>query len=223
MTVTLDISDDIAVIAIDDGGRNVINHEVLDALEPAWEQAEAGAKAIVLVGREGSFCAGYDIRVMTGADPKAAGRLGGRGGRLANRMFRSTVPTVAVATGHTMTIGAVWLACLDVRIGERGAFKYGMTEVALNVPYRDAWPLIPLRTRLTSRHLIPVILHSRIYDPEGALEAGFIDQLVDAGAGMDTALTLAADLAKLPGEAYRISKQTLLAEPLAAMAAEFER
>ena len=37
MTVTLDISDDIAVITIDDGGRNVINHEVLDALEPAWE------------------------------------------------------------------------------------------------------------------------------------------------------------------------------------------
>lgn len=98
-----------------------------------------------------------------------------------------------------------------------------MPVVALNVPYGEAWPVISLRTRLTRRHLIPVILHSRIYDPEGALEAGFIDQLVDAGSGMDRVLALAADLAKLPGEACRISKQTLLAEPLAAMAAEFDR
>ena len=141
MTVTLDISDDIAVITIDDGGRNVINHEVLDALEPAWEQAEAGAKAIVLVGREGSFCAGYDIRVMTGADPKAAGRLGAGRAPLAPDVSQHRAHGRRRDGTHDDDRGCVagLSGCPHRRAG---AFQRH-DRSCLNVPYRDAWPLIP--------------------------------------------------------------------------------
>ncbi|TNF85758.1 MAG: hypothetical protein EP301_10165 [Gammaproteobacteria bacterium] len=217
MTVTLDTQEQVTVISIDDGNKNVINHGVLDELEAAWAEAEAVAKAVILCGRPGSFCAGYDISVMTGDDPGAAAKLGQRGGRFAHRLFGSQMPTVAVSTGHAFTIGAVWLACCDVRIGEAGRFKYGMSEVALNVPF-SAWPLEPLKERLNSQHLVPALLHSRIYDPEGALEAGFVDELVAEGAGMEKARQVAAELAKLPGAAYGQSKRQLRGEALAIMA-----
>lgn len=215
--VTLDIEERVAVISIDDGGKNVINHEVLDELEVAWEEAESDAGAVILSGRPGSFCAGYDISVMTGDDPGAAARLGQRGGRFAHRLFGSQRPTLAVCTGHAFTIGAIWLACCDVRIGESGRFKYGMSEVSLNVPF-SAWPLVPLRERLDSRHQIRALLHSRIYDPEGALEAGFIDELVAEGVGMAKARADAIELAELPHPAYGQSKRQLRSEALAVMA-----
>ena len=84
MSVTTDIQDDIAIIQFDDGNKNVINHELLDDLESAFDQTEhSNAKVLILQGREGSFCAGYDLSVMVGDDPKAASRLGQRGGNIA--------------------------------------------------------------------------------------------------------------------------------------------
>ena len=85
MSVELEMRDDVAIITLDDGNKNVINHEVLDQLEAAWEKAEADAGSVILFGRPGSFCAGYDISVMTGGDANASAELGRRGGRLGAR------------------------------------------------------------------------------------------------------------------------------------------
>lgn len=209
---------ELAIISLDDGAKNVINHQVLDELEAAWLEAQS-ASAIVFSGRPGSFCAGYDVSVMTGGDASAASELGRRGGRLALELYACDKPVVAVSTGHAFTIGAVWLACCDVRIGEQGRFKYGMTEVALGVGF-SPWPLVPLRERLATQHQLPALAHSRVYDPEGALAAGFIDELVAADQGMARALEVAAQLAQLPAKAYAVTKQQLRHDGVQIMAAD---
>lgn len=208
MTVSLEINEDIAVIVIDDGNRNVINHSVLDHLESVWEEAQSRARAILLKGREGSFCAGYDIAVMTGDDPAASVELGLRGGRLAKEIYGSPIPVVGLVQGHAFTIGPVWLAGCDARIGESGPYKFGMTEVALSVPL-TGWALEAMRSRLNPGHQVEALLHSKIYDPEGAFEAGFIDHLVARGEGYDLALQLTTELAKLPATSYRETKMAL--------------
>ncbi len=218
MTVSLAVDNDIALITIDDGHKNVINHEVLDELEHCWAQARA-AKCTILQGRPGSFCAGYDITVMTGSDPTAARDLGHRGGKFAYALYSSDKPVVAVCTGHAFTIGAVWLACCDVRIGEQGAYKYGMSEVALGVAF-SAWPLQPMKARLNPAQHIPALLHSRIYTPEEAVSAGFIDELQATGGGAARGLEVAAQLAELPQAAYAKSKHELHKDALAIMAAD---
>ena len=206
MTVSTEMQNDVAVIGMDDGKKNVINHKVLDELEAAFDRTESdGAKAILFKGPEGSFFAGYDISVMTGDDPDASTRLGKRGGLLAKRIFASPIPVVGLSQGHGFTIGAVWLACCDVCVGEEGLFKYGMTEVALNVPL-SAWALEPLRAKLGASHQVPALLHSTIYAPEGALAAGFIDRLVPSGEGFKEAMTAASALAELPRHAYKATK-----------------
>ena len=87
MTVSYNLDNGIAHIVFDDGKKNVVNHDVLDQLEGAWETAQSEAKAIVLSGRPGSFCAGYDLSVMMGEDSAAAVELGARGGKLAHKIF----------------------------------------------------------------------------------------------------------------------------------------
>jgi len=208
MTITLEFEDEVAVIGIDDGNKNVINHEVLDQLEAAWAEAEATAKSILFKGREGSFCAGYDISVMTGDDPEASARLGRRGGGLAKKIYACPIPVVGLAQGHAFTIGPVWLAGCDVRIGEEGPYKFGMTEVALNVPL-TGWALEAMRGRLKDFHHVEALMHSKVYDPAGALEAGFIDQLVAPGTGLELALETATNLAKLPEKSYQATKLAL--------------
>ena len=40
MSVSTDVQGDIAIIRFDDGNKNVINHELLDDLEHAFDQTE---------------------------------------------------------------------------------------------------------------------------------------------------------------------------------------
>ena len=216
MTVSLHMNDGVAIIEIDDGKKNVINHAVLDELEAAWDEAEAQAATVIFKGRTGSFCAGYDIRVMTGPDQEAASRLGKRGGAIARRIYGFERPVVGLSEGHAFTIGAVWLAGCDVRIAERGAYKYAMTEVALDVPL-TGWALPAISARIKPQYHEEVLLHSSVCDPEAAAEVGFVDQVVDPGHGLDAALAAAAKLKQLPAKAYRQTKLTLRADVLTQM------
>ena len=84
MAVSYSLENSVAYINFDGGQKNVINHDVLDQLEEAWIRAQSEAKAIVISGRPGSFCAGYDLSVMMGEDSAAAVELGARGGKLAH-------------------------------------------------------------------------------------------------------------------------------------------
>ena len=221
MTVSYNLDKGIAHIAFDDGQKNVVNHDVLDQLEGAWETAQSEAKVIIISGRPGSFCAGYDLSVMMGEDPSAAIELGARGGKLAYKIFGSDKPVVGCSMGHAFTIGALWLACCDVRIGEEGNFKYGMTEVALNVGF-SPWLLVPLREAIHPRYFNSVVMHSRVFQPSEARDAGFIDELLPKGSGLERAKQLAAELSELPSQAYTATKTLLRSEGLAIMAKDLE-
>lgn len=63
-------------------------------------------------------------------------------------------------------------------------------------------------------------LHSRIYTPEAALEAGFLDQLVPAGQGVEAAFSVAEERSRLAGKAYAVTKQRMRKTSLELMAAE---
>ena len=177
------------------------------------------AKAVVLAGRPGSFCAGFHLPTMTGGDVKAIMALGQGGGKLALRLWSLPKPLVAACTGHAFTIGAIWLCTCDTRIGEEGAFKIGMTETKMGMGL-GPWALAPLEARLSKQLWIPSIVQSRVYDPQGAVEAGFLDEVVPAGQAVERACTLAAELAALPAKAYAMNKLATRKESIAVMQAD---
>ena len=146
MDISIDITDGLARIAWDDGKMNAMNLVALAGL------AEAKAEALLLVGRPGAFCAGFDMADMLGGDPDIAIKLSLGGGTLARRIFGFAGPTVAICTGHAFTVGLLWLLASDTRVGEAGRFKLSMTEVKLGVPL-EGWPL-----RLLSARVRPTVL-----------------------------------------------------------------
>lgn len=205
--VTYELRGDLALLRMDDGKANALSQAMIDQLSAAFDRAEQEAKAIVLAGRPERFSGGFDLRtMMTG--PAAARALVLSGGTLMMRIYESPKPVVIACTGHAIAGGVLLAAVGDTRIGARGAFKLGLNEVSNGMPV----PILAhelARDRLDPRELVAAVLQARLYDPEGALRAGWLDQVVEPGAVEQAALDEAARLAKLPAGAYAATKRSL--------------
>ena len=164
MDITLDITDGVGLIRFDDGKKNAFTLDGIKNLSGAFDEAEANAKAIVLTGRPGSFCAGFDLATMMGDDKEAVRELGQGGGRLALRMYQCGKPLVAACTGHAFTIGCLWLLASDTRIGEDGRFKFSMIETQVGMPLTP-WAFTLLEAKLSKRHYTAAVTQSKVYDP----------------------------------------------------------
>ena len=53
---------DVAILNWDDGKVNSLGHATLDALNEQLTRAEKEAKAVVIVGRQGLFSAGFNLK-----------------------------------------------------------------------------------------------------------------------------------------------------------------
>ncbi len=203
---TYQMSDGIAVITLDDGKANAISGVLLERLHEALDQAEQEARAVVIVGREGRFSAGFDLAAMT-ASPESMRTLVTDGARLLMRLYGLGLPTVAACTGHALAAGALLLLSSDQRVGAVGSFKVGLNEVGIGM----ALPMFAIelaRERLIATEFGPATLQARIYDPSSAVGAGFLDRVVSPSEVLAAALEDAQRLAELRTGAYARTKLT---------------
>ena len=207
MNVTMERVDGIALVRLDDGKMNAMNVDGLRALDEALDAAE-DAPALVLTGRPGAFCAGFDRATMLGDDDDAKAALSRGGSRICARLLAWDKPVVAACTGHAFTIGALWLMACDTRLAEQGDFKFAMTETAMGAAL-SGWPMIVLETRVPARLMTPIAVQSHVLGPDDAIEAGYVDRVVDAGTSVDAGLAIAGELAKLPAAAYAANKRAV--------------
>lgn len=223
--VQLSIEDGVAVVRLDDGKANAVSHRLIEQLHAALDAAAADATAVAFVGREGRFSAGFDLSVMTqGAD--ATRGLVRAGGELLMRVYTHPQPTVAAVTGHALAAGALLCLVCDTRIGSAGVpAKIGLNETAIGMGL--PWYGIRLgEARLSVRHRQRSVLQAEVYDMQGAVEAGYLDELVEAGSLETAAIDRARQLGQLPRGAYAFTKarlrQALADEVLAGIQADMD-
>jgi enoyl-CoA hydratase len=197
----------IAVVRVDDGRANALSHGVLDALGGALDSAEKEeATSVVMSGRDGRFCAGFDLSVMmAGAHERRT--LVEKGAHLFLRMAEFPRPIVVACTGHALAAGAVWLTSVDWRIGADIEAKIGLNEVAIGMPL-PIFAVELARDRLSKRHFLAATAQARIYSPREAVDAGYLDEVVPADALMTAAIEKAKQLGGLKDPAYRLSKRS---------------
>ncbi|APG62370.1 hypothetical protein LPB140_05680 [Sphingorhabdus lutea] len=208
MNVTTKIENDIALITMDDGKANVVNFEMMDALHAALDEAEAKAKAIVITGREGRFSGGFDLKFLASADLEGARKLLDEAAKLLMRIYGGPLPSVAACNGHAIATGCFLLLSCDTRIGTKGDFKLGANETVNNMTM-PVFALELLRARIHSNYQTRAIVQSEIYNPEGAVKAGYLDMVADADAVLPQAMAIAGQLAMLPKGAYAYNKRAL--------------
>ena len=207
--VSTSLDSDIALIRFDDGKANALSFDVIAAIAGGLADAASSAKAAVVIGREGKFSAGFDLSVMTGGSPDAARDLLAAGARLGLQIYTSPIPVVLGVTGHALAMGGILLTCADYRVGAAGPYKLGLNEVRIGMPV-PAFGVELCRDRLRKKWFTRCIQHAHICDPDEALDAGFIDEVVAPDAVEARCLEVAGELAATvhPGP-FRMTRNTI--------------
>jgi enoyl-CoA hydratase len=208
MSITLSIADDIATITLDDGRANAIDPAWLDDFLEKFTEAEKGAKAIVIAGRDGVFSGGFNLKWMPTATADELSGLLETASQLVIRVYGSERPVVAACTGHAIAMGLFLLLCCDTRIGAQGEFKFGANETmnGMNLP---VFAQEMMRARFDPRKLTLLGVQSYMFGPDEAVKFGALDQAVPVDQVLDTARRVAGMLAQLPGGAHGVNKQAL--------------
>jgi enoyl-CoA hydratase len=205
--VTITVEDGVAVVRFDDGKANVLSYTAVDALGAALDRAEADADSVCIVGREGKLCAGFDLAVMT-AGPDAARDLVAKGGELLMRLYLHPQPVVVAVTGHALAAGALLVLSCDVRIGADVPAKIGLNETAIGMPL-PMFAIALAEDRLDRRHLVRATVAAEVFDPSGAVAAGYLDRVVPAAQVEGAAIEEARRLGGYSRTAYSQTKAVM--------------
>ncbi len=210
------LDDNIATLTFDDGKANVVGHSFLDDINAGLDRAEEqGVAAVILRGREGMFSAGFDLKEFEKGVEEGLSMVR-KGFELLVRLYSYPLPLVAACTGHGIAMGAFIMMACDMRIGTRGEFKMSLPETRISM---DLPPILLelARSRISRRHMTRVALLSEVYNPEQAMDAGFVDEVVDAGELTTRAMAVATELSQLPQQQFAANKLAIRAESLQIM------
>lgn len=211
-----DKNNNIVTLTFDDGKANVVGPEFLTNINACLDRAEAEkAGAVILCGREGMFSGGFDLAEFQ-KGPEAGLAMVQRGFELLIRLYSFPLPLVAACTGHGVAMGAFIIMACDTRIGCQGKFKMSLPETAIGMQLPPL--LVELATsRISIRHITRVVLQSEAYAPTAAVDAGFIDEVVEEDQLMARAMEAAEQLSQLPQAQYAENKLSVRARHLQVM------
>jgi enoyl-CoA hydratase len=217
--VTVESHGDVALVRVDRPPANALDLELLEEGSAAVADLRAAEPgAVVIVGREGFFSAGVDLKAVPNLDRE--GQLGMVDG--INRLFLGWYsfprPVVCAVNGHAVAGGLILALCGDHRVGA-GVGKLGLTELRAGIPYPVAAMAI-VRAELPASTARTLALHAELIDAgPRAVELGLLDELCAPERVVDRSLEVASELASLPREAYARVKAQLRG----ATVAELER
>ena len=212
---------DVAVITLDDGKANACGFAMLEAIGTALDRARLDARAVALIGRPGVLSGGFDLKVINGGDAAELQRLITLGVRTLMRLYGHPQPVVIGATGHAVALGAFMLLAGDYRVGTAGDYRVGLNETAIGL-HLPPFGIELARARLPPQHLTQAAIMARLYAPDEAIEAGFLDEVLAADAVRTTAIAKAQDWSALHAEALAYNKAAFRDDAIARVLAALE-
>ncbi|MCY1175689.1 Fatty acid oxidation complex subunit alpha [compost metagenome] len=170
----------------------------------ALDRAVADRAVVIITGQPGILSGGYDLKVMT-AGPREAVALVTAGSTLARRLLSHPFPVIVACPGHAVAKGAFLLLSADYRIGVEGAFSIGLNEVQIGMTMHHAGIEIA-RDRLNKVALQRSVVNGEMFNPQGAVAAGFLDVVVSPEELQGAALAAARQLKKINMTAHKNTK-----------------
>ncbi|EJO28373.1 enoyl-CoA hydratase-related protein [Achromobacter marplatensis] len=181
--------------------RNALDTATYAALteQISLASADLSVSAVILTGAGEHFTAGNDLR-----DFQAERGAGDSAGLTFLRALTTAeVPVIAAVEGYAIGIGVTLLQHCDfVHIGEGATLR--MPFVALGLCPEGASSL--LMPRLAGRRAAEWLLQGKAFSAADAHEAGLATSVAPKGQALAAAQATAADLARQPPAALRLTK-----------------
>ncbi|RON82760.1 crotonase/enoyl-CoA hydratase family protein [Pseudomonas fluorescens] len=202
--ISYHLEDGIATLTLSNGKVNAISPDVIAAFNAALDQAVTDRAIVIITGQPGILSGGYDLKVMT-AGPKEAVSLVTAGSTLARRLLSHPFPVIVACPGHAVAKGAFILLSADYRIGVDGPFSIGLNEVQIGMTMHHAGIELA-RDRLRRSAFHRSVINGEMFDPQSAVDAGFLDKVVSAEELQGAALAAARQLKKINMLAHKNTK-----------------
>lgn len=173
MPIHLDVADRVATITIDrTHRRNALNHEALEELHEAVARSIAdGARALVITGAEGHFCAGADLTELE--DVAFTRRLA----EVLDHLASAPITTIAAIEGSCMGLGMQLAVACDIRVvGKAARFAVPVARLGLMVDHWTIDRVARFWGEGAARHMV---LTGAVLDTDDAWRLGFAQQLGD--------------------------------------------
>jgi methylglutaconyl-CoA hydratase len=200
----------LTVTLADVENRNALGAGILNGLHNAIAQANAdpAIRAVVVTNEGTTFCAGANLKQISGAPTSARAIVGFE--ELLGEIQSSPTPIVGKIRGHVVGGGNGLAAALDIAIAQDDV-KFGFTEVRLGV----APAIISVVCLPKMRHgdAMEVFLRGNRFPAARAAELGLISRAVPADeldAAVDEVL---ADLKKGGPQALGFAKRLVYEVP----------
>lgn len=202
--ISYQLEDGIATLTLNNGKVNAISPDMVAAFNAALDRATEDRAVVIITGQPGILSGGYDLKVMT-SSPQNAVALVSAGSTLARRMLSHPFPIIVACPGHAIAKGAFLLLSADYRIGAEGPYNIGLNEVQIGMTMHHAGIELA-RDRLRKSAFHRSVINGEIFDPTGAMDAGFLDKVVPAEQLMVTAVAAAQQLKKINMTAHKNTK-----------------
>ena len=203
---TLESNGDVSIITLDDGKVNVFSPDMIEQLNIILDKVPEDKGSILIQGKEGMFSAGFDLKVMQGGDTEAMSKMAAGGFKLLARVYSFPRPVVVACSGHAIALGAFLLCCADYRVGAKGEYIVQANEVRNNMSITT--PILEIsKSRISKAHWYRAILNAEAYNIEDSIEAGYLDEVVEATNLSNRAMEVANDLATLDHPHYKMTKE----------------
>jgi enoyl-CoA hydratase len=205
MTVRFEADGAVALVTLDRPEvANAIDRPTAAALAGAFRRFDAddALRVAVLVGANGTFCAGADLKAMREPGAPRASRLARDGdGPVGPTRLLLGKPVIAAVEGHAVAGGLELALWCDLRVAAEDAV-FGVYCRRWGIPLMDGGT-VRLARLVGHGHALDLILTGRGVGGEEARRMGLANRLVAKGESLAAALALARELAALPQAALR--------------------
>jgi enoyl-CoA hydratase/carnithine racemase len=195
--ISYSASDGIGTITIDrPEKKNAMTFAMLNELWDALDEgaADDGARALILTGVPGAFCAGTDLSDLQGTPEDQRGAQGARKVRAAAPLMACPKPIVCAIDGPAIGMGAEFTSMCDVRIATpRSKFGWVFVHRGL-VPDTGAGTWI-LPRLIGVQNTARLLFSGEIITGEEAASLGYVAALVEPDELQAAARTEAARFA----------------------------
>ncbi|MHB8497379.1 MAG: crotonase/enoyl-CoA hydratase family protein [Acidimicrobiales bacterium] len=179
--------------------KNALSGPMLVGMVDAWREIDGddAIRCAILTGAGGTFCAGMDLKSMSGPGTESVQR------RMVDdpdlhwkallRHYSLKKPLIAAVEGWAVAGGTEILQATDIRVAGRSA-KFGVFEAR-----RGLFPLggstVRLRRQIPYTVAMDLLLTAREVSAEEARDIGLIGRVVEDGSALQTALDIAESIA----------------------------
>ena len=184
--------------------RNCVDGVTAAALAQAFEAFEADStlKVAVLTGAGDHFCAGADLKAISGGDARRANRIDPAGdGPMGPSRMQLKKPVIAAVSGYCVAGGLELAVWCDLRVADETAV-FGVFCRRFGVPLIDGGTVRLPRLIGMSRALDLILTGRAVAAPE-ALLIGLANRVVPAGQALAAAQKLAQEIAAFPQACMR--------------------